>query len=266
MAAKGIYSMLRLLLLVLLIGLPLGSRGQHASAHTATIKPMGKSGVFTSCIFKSKRYFICTVDPRKYNVGVCNKTGKGSEVYDFHSLHTKHKGNLIFAINGGMYDEQRHAIGLLVAEGKEQKKINKATGGTGNFTMQPNGVFFIDAQNKATVLTTQQYLKQNPEATYATQSGPMLVTDGVFNAHFTENSANLNIRNGVGVNAKGAVVFAISEGIVNFYEFAQLFRDELDCRNALYLDGAISQYYAPELFAQPHPGIPLGPLLFVTKK
>jgi uncharacterized protein YigE (DUF2233 family) len=32
---------------------------------------------------------------------------------------------------------------------------------------------------------------------------------------------------------------------VNFHQFARLFRDELDCPNALYLDGKISQQYIP---------------------
>jgi uncharacterized protein YigE (DUF2233 family) len=44
------------------------------------------------------------------------------------------------------------------------------------------------------------------------------------------------------------VHFAISEGHVNFYDFARLFRDRLGTPNALFLDGGRGTgIYAPEL-------------------
>jgi uncharacterized protein YigE (DUF2233 family) len=39
----------------------------------------------------------------------------------------------------------------------------------------------------------------------------------------------------------------MSEVPVTFYEFAQLFRDTLHCREALYLDGNVSSLYSPDL-------------------
>jgi uncharacterized protein YigE (DUF2233 family) len=39
----------------------------------------------------------------------------------------------------------------------------------------------------------------------------------------------------------------ISEQPVNFYEFAVFFRDELQCQDALYLDGVVSSLYSVEL-------------------
>ena len=75
-----------------------------------------------------------------------------------------------------------------------------------------------------------------------TQSGPMLLIDGKRHPAFTEGSASKLHRNGVGTDAKGRVVFAITAPgeTVNFWDFAGLFL-KLDCKDALFLDGDISQ-------------------------
>ena len=61
---------------------------------------------------------------------------------------------------------------------------------------------------------------------------------------FHADSPNRLLRNGVGVTTNGIVLFAISEAgqtkNPNLYEFAEFFRDN-GCRDALYLDGVISQ-------------------------
>jgi uncharacterized protein YigE (DUF2233 family) len=52
----------------------------------------------------------------------------------------------------------------------------------------------------------------------------------------------------VGVRADGKVIFAISQGEVSFAALARLFRDGLNCPNALFLDGgSASSLYAPSL-------------------
>ena len=43
------------------------------------------------------------------------------------------------------------------------------------------------------------------------------------------------------------ITFAISERPVNLHHFARLFRDQVGCRNALYLDGTMSSLYAPAI-------------------
>lgn len=57
---------------------------------------------------------------------------------------------------------------------------------------------------------------------------------------FEPDGASRYIRNGVGVDGQNRIVLAISRKPVSLGSFARLFRDELDCRNALFLDGAIS--------------------------
>jgi uncharacterized protein YigE (DUF2233 family) len=55
------------------------------------------------------------------------------------------------------------------------------------------------------------------------------------------------VRNGVGVVSSERVVLVISREPVSLHGFATFFRDKLGCRDALYLDGAISGMWAPGL-------------------
>jgi uncharacterized protein YigE (DUF2233 family) len=80
-------------------------------------------------------------------------------------------------------------------------------------------------------------LKRRPQARFATQSGPMLVIQNKLNPILIKGSTDRTRRSGVGVCADETIRFAISEDAVNFYDFASLFRDELKCANALFLDG-----------------------------
>jgi uncharacterized protein YigE (DUF2233 family) len=58
-------------------------------------------------------------------------------------------------------------------------------------------------------------------------------------------------------------VFAISDEPINFYDFALLFREQLKCPDALYLDGNVSSLYAPSL-GRDDERVPLGPIIGVT--
>jgi len=72
----------------------------------------------------------------------------------------------------------------------------------------------------------------------------MLLIDGIYHQKLIKGSTNLHIRNGVGILPNGAVMFAMSKEKVNFYDLATLFKQN-GCRNALYLDGFVSQTYLP---------------------
>jgi uncharacterized protein YigE (DUF2233 family) len=65
----------------------------------------------------------------------------------------------------------------------------------------------------------------------------MLVIDGKINPIFIPGSTDRTRRSGVGICEGGVVRFAISDDSVNFHDFATLFRDELKCADALFLDG-----------------------------
>lgn len=238
----------------------------QGSAHVAAMLPYtpppAPDGLITEHTYNGKHYMVCTASPKQYEIAVYNVAPDGS-IHTFSSLYALKKERLVFAINGGIYQENLKALGLLVSAGKMQHRINTATG-RGNFYMSPNGVFFIDSMQHAYVLTTQEYMKKNRSALFATQSGPMLVIDGAYNNNFTPGSKNLNIRNGVGVNDDGLVCLAISAEGVNFHEFATFFKEQLHCSNALYLDGFVCQYFIPAQGNPPRQSIPLGPIITVS--
>jgi uncharacterized protein YigE (DUF2233 family) len=146
-------------------------------------------------------------------------------------------------MNGGMFTPDYSPVGLYIENYKEIKSLNKASGG-GNFGLKPNGVFYITATNQAVICKTEDF-KNDGKIKYATQSGPMLVVDGKIHPAFTRNSSNGNIRNGVGILPDGSVLFAITKDYLNFYDFAMFFKQK-GCKNALFLDGTISQMYCPE--------------------
>ncbi len=206
--------------------------------------------VFTAPIpHPDPRFASRVVDPAKEQITFHWKDehGQGKVLGNIGALdqEVKRMGRkLVFAMNGGMYDPQQAPVGLYVEEGRVLHKLNTTKGGSGNFHMQPNGVFGITKEGKAFIHTTAE-CPATGMLRYATQSGPMLLVKGVINAQFKQGSANLNIRNGVGILPDGRVVFAISREPVNFYDFASWFKAQ-GCSNALYLDGAISRAYIPE--------------------
>ena len=173
--------------------------------------------------------------------------------------------------NGGMFTPEYNPQGLYIDEYKKIKyPLEKGRDERlGNFYYQPNGVFYIDDQNTPHIDSTQQVATKIENDDFhvkiATQSGPMLVINNRIHPIFTKGSQNLNIRSGVGIGSNNKVIFAISNTPTNFYDFAIFFRDILQCKNALYLDGAISQMYLHDL----NPGAiggNFGPVISVTKK
>ena len=192
------------------------------------------------------RFVNFIVDPQKSNIELYWKNDNNELLNNFQNLknYIEKKGKrLKFAMNAGMYMENYTPLGLFVHKQKIIHKLNTSTGST-NFYIQPNGVFYITTNKKANVCSTSKYVHSR-KVNFATQSGTMLLINGVINPNFTKGSINTNIRNGVGVLPNHRVVFAISKQAVNFYDFAEYFKN-MGCTNALYLDGAISAMYLPE--------------------
>lgn len=187
---------------------------------------------------------VVQVDPKRADLNLFWRKPDGSRFANFRGLRTaleRSHRRLIFATNAGMYDPNFVPCGLHVEDGHELVPLNLKPG-PGNFYMKPNGVFLIDATGPK-VIESEKYLGTRPDVRLATQSGPLLVIDGAINAQFELQSPNKRIRSGVGVAADHRVVFAISREPVTFHAFATLFRDRLDCPNALYLDGVVSRFY-----------------------
>jgi uncharacterized protein YigE (DUF2233 family) len=148
-------------------------------------------------------------------------------------------------MNAGIFSTEYAPLGLHIEDGHRLRPLNTDKG-WGNFFLKPNGVFFI-INKKAVIVDTATFSKLKVKPDIATQSGPLLVSDGKLHPRFLPDSLSLYIRNGVGVTQDNQVVLAMSLLPINLYAFATLFRDTLKCPNALYLDGSISQIYAPSL-------------------
>jgi uncharacterized protein YigE (DUF2233 family) len=262
-------------LLPAILGLCLAAAVATAAAIAAASAPGVAANGCRTDTFEGARYTVCRFDVRTSDVRVFWAEPDGDPYRTFSALSRTLAGDgltLAFAINGGMYEEDWSPVGLLVENGVQRHPLNQARARsrpTPNFYRMPNGVFFIPrGGGKAAVLTTERYVKEKPRVDFATQSGPMLVIDGKLHAAFRAGSTEVSERSGVGVVGDGTVVFAISDGWVNFDQFARLFRDRLGARNALFLDGGTAPgIYAPELGRNDPPGHGgYGPIIGVVRK
>lgn len=200
-------------------------------------------------IFSGASYAVCKVDPTQEDLRLFLYDDSGAAYGSFAAVNgdLRPKGHILkFAMNAGMYHDDRRPVGHYREAGVDQMRVI-ANAGPGNFGLLPNGVFCI-APGRAEVIETTAYLTRDAaECPHATQSGPMLVIDGALHPRFLKDGTSRYIRNGVGVGADGMVYFAISNGPVTFYDFGLLFRDGLKTPQALYFDGNISRLYAPDL-------------------
>ncbi|RZJ65926.1 MAG: hypothetical protein EOO50_11710 [Flavobacterium sp.] len=171
------------------------------------------------------------------------KDAKGNRIASLGNLRKlveKQNKTLLFAMNAGMFKKDFSPQGLYIENGKVLIARDNS-GGNGNFYLKPNGIFCVDRNGIPTIRETENYI-DSKSCRYATQSGPMLVIEGELHPAFKKGSANLNVRNGVGILPNGEVLFAISKTEINFYDFAMFFKDA-GCKNALYLDGFVSRAY-----------------------
>jgi uncharacterized protein YigE (DUF2233 family) len=188
------------------------------------------------------------VHPKKQQLQLFWKDEDGQILGNFDNLiqHVESKNEtLIFATNGGMYDKSMAPQGLYIENHKTLKPIDLRKG-KGNFYYQPNGVFYLTDTQTPGICSSKEF-KNTGNIQFATQSGPMLVINGKIHPSkaFRPKSNSLNIRNGVGILPDNSVLFAMSTRPINFYDFAMYFKAK-GCKNALYLDGAISKTYLPQ--------------------
>lgn len=208
------------------------------------------------------RYTVCTLRADRDDIRLFHSDAQGVLYGGFSAIEAdlaSQGQQLTFAMNAGMYHEDRRPVGLYLENGKKGGPL-VTRDGPGNFGLLPNGIFCIQ-QDRALVIESRAYAAAPPECRYATQSGPMLVIDGALHPRFLPDSDSRYIRNGVGVEADGVTVdFVISDNRVNFDTFGRFFRDVLKTPNALYFDGKVSRLYAPAI-GRSDPGFPLGPIV-----
>lgn len=214
-----------------------------------------------------KSYSICEVDTEAEDLRLFLSDATGRPYGHFGTLDNALRAEglqLGFAMNAGMYHDDRSPVGHYIENGEELRGVI-ANAGPGNFGMLPNGVLCL-RPGRADVFETRQYLSRGPDCRDATQSGPMLVIDGELHPRFLKDSTSRYVRNGVGTSADGRrAYFVISNETVTFHEFGSLFRDALQIDNALYFDGNVSRLRAPELGRDDAGFTALGPIIGVVE-
>jgi prepilin-type processing-associated H-X9-DG protein len=225
------------------------------------LAPARAAGPCESIIHEDASYTVCRFDLRHDRLALYNLDPAGKPFGSITALKSalaSEGKTLSFAMNAGMFDDAQKPIGLYIEAGRQQKKLNRRSGG-GNFHLKPNGVVFFGG-GEAGVMETEAFAKSGRKPQFASQSGPMLVIDGRIHPKFSADGPSRKIRNGVGAVDGHTLVFAISDEPVNFHAFARLFRDRLGCRNALFLDGSVSSLYARDL-ERDDGFYPIGPIV-----
>ncbi len=195
-------------------------------------------------VYEGAAYIVCAADSAKHEIRLSRLQPNGTPYRSLARLAETAKAEgapLLFAMNAGMYHEDLSPVGLYVEAGVEQSPLQTGAG-QGNFFLKPNGVFGVYSDGHPFVVTTEDYPLSQRFKSSATQSGPMLVIDGALHPKFEPDGQSRFIRNGVGIDGEGRAVFAISRQPVSFGKFARLFRDALECQNALYFDGVVSAF------------------------
>lgn len=215
-----------------------------------------KGDAYTVCSFK-----VTETDLRMFH---SDADGVPFKQFDILARELDETGEtLVFAMNGGMYHEDRRPVGFYRDQYGDQASVN-TNDGPGNFHLKPNGVFWLTAGG-AGVTESQAFIDAGLDPDYATQSGPMLVLNGEVHPGLNPDGTSHRRRNGVGVSENGAMVhFAISDTAVTFHDFATLFRDQLAASDALFLDGQVSRIYAPDI-NRFEIGTDMGPIVGVVE-
>jgi uncharacterized protein YigE (DUF2233 family) len=203
-------------------------------------------GLEVSCVtHQQATYVVLRVDLRVALVKTLWKNSAGVPYSSLDEAYRQIGGDLLALTNAGIYSEGHTPEGLHVEGGVTLSPLN-LNGGEGNFYSRPNGVFYV-ADNGAEIIEAEKFnlLSGQAGVREATQSGPLLVIDGEVNQSLRPDSQSLYVRNGIGVKSPDEVYIVISVGEVKLYDFAAVFKEQLHCRDALYLDGCVSQMYLP---------------------
>ena len=218
----------------------------------------------------------CVFDPAASEIRLFLNDASGAPFGDFAPLAAalaEKDERLVFAMNAGMYHDDRTPVGLYVENGAALKAANTKDG-PGNFHMKPNGVFWLSrpddvepgeaASLAAHVATTEDYLRGAHFVVGATavradashrRRAPPAVHRGLDQPQAAQRRRGAGRRRGR--------LLAVADAPVNFETFARFFRDEMKTPNALYLDGSISRLYAPSI-DRVDPGLKMGPIVGVV--
>jgi uncharacterized protein YigE (DUF2233 family) len=206
--------------------------------------------------FEGVLYHSLTIHPSKTTLSLFWQDPEGKPYRSFRALDAAlatRGERLFFAMNAGIFLPGWIPEGLHIEDGHQRVSLNlngpppRQPGQfTPNFYLQPNGVFYLLPDHLPGILSTNAFAAAALRPRLAVQSGPLLLAAAKIHPVFDPASTSRLIRNGVGVDPKGQVHLIATDrsdrGRVNFHTFARLFLAR-GCRDALYLDGDISEFY-----------------------
>lgn len=205
----------------------------------------------------------CIANPTRHRIrtALANDDGEVFGSLDSFS-QTVDQANIAFAVNAGEFERGGRPIGYYVEEAERLVELDREDG-SGNFYLKPNGVFYGTGGAWEIRETDRFYSTVGARPEFGTQSGPMLVINGELHPEIQDNGPSRAIRNGVGIDAEGRAHFVLSEAPLSFGQLARFYRDELETRNALYLDSNVSSLWDPAT-ARLDTDASLGPMIIVT--
>ncbi len=210
------------------------------------------------------KFRVVRLSPARVQLAWKDAQGQPYRCFDRVQAALTKQGKVVkFIMNAGIFEPGGIPSGLHIEGGRQLRPLNLADA-PGNFFLKPNGVCTFGGQGPF-VGTCAAWQKRDPHTeSWGIQSGPMLIIDGQRHSSFREGSSSKLHRNGVGVDGNQQLVFAITANgeTVNFWDFAGLFL-KLGCRNALFLDGTISQMAVNP--TQPVTSNPFGAMFIVAE-
>lgn len=247
----------------------IGSGAAEATASSSP-SPSATATVASACntvTFEEVKLTHCIADPARHRIAMDLGPDDGAPFRGLANLAAGRPADaapVAFAVNAGMFDGEGKPIGYYVEAGERLKELNRNEG-SGNFHMQPNGVFFGTGGKWQVRTSDDFYANVGDRPEFGTQSGPMLLVDGKLHPEITDDGPSRTRRNGVGVDRQGRAHFVISEGPVSFGKLARFFRDVAGTPNALYLDGGVSSLWDPAR-ERMDTLAPIGPIIVVEQK
>lgn len=197
-----------------------------------------------------RQYQIVRVDLDRADVRMYWKDDRGQPFGSLAALDrwlSARGERMLAATNAGIFYRTREPAGLHIERGQTLRPLNRESNpppgeAEGNFFAIPNGVFYIEADGTAHIRETQGAAQALGAMREATQSGPLLLSRGV--PHRMYGNARV-VRNAVAVCGPKRIALVLAPEGASFREMALFIRDDLQCRDALYLDGTISGLRVP---------------------
>jgi uncharacterized protein YigE (DUF2233 family) len=199
---------------------------------------------------RGRLYQVVRVDLDRADVMLYWKDGQGRPFGSLAALDrwlAARGETLLAASNAGIFYRTREPAGVHVERGQVLRPINRSSTpppgeAEGNFFAIPNGVFYITEDGTAHIRDTQGAALAVGHMREATQSGPLLLHRKV--PHRLTGNPTV-ARNAVAVCSPRRIALVLAPEGASIRELALFIRNELQCPDALYLDGTISGLRVP---------------------